>query len=86
MPLLSEATHWERTMLFTRDVIEIWLKVQTNYLYLWPIFNSTGIQEEVKSLLDSEGFSHVDKAWQFIMQRLQMNTLALDLNKIDNLE
>ena len=27
MPLLAEATQWERTMLFTRDVIEIWLKV-----------------------------------------------------------
>ena len=36
--------------------------------------------------MDSEGFSHVDKAWQFIMQKLQMNTLALDLNKIENLE
>ena len=54
-------------MMFTQETIEIWLRVQTNYLYLYPIFNSAGIQDEVKSLLDSEGFSTVDKAWHNIM-------------------
>ena len=54
-------------------------------VYLWPIFNS-GIQDEVKSLLDSDGFSNVDKAWVKIMNELQEDTLALNLNKIENLD
>ena len=43
LPLLEEARSWERTMLFTQETLEIWLRVQTSYLYLWPIFNSVGI-------------------------------------------
>lgn len=43
LPLLEEARAWERTMQFTQETIDIWLKVQTNYLYLYPIFNSAGI-------------------------------------------
>ena len=86
LPLLEEARTWEHTMLFTQETIEVWLRVQSNYLYLWPIFNSVGIQDEVKSLLDSDGFSNVDKAWQKIMEELGNDTLALHLHKIENLE
>ena len=86
LPLLEEARAWERTMLSTQETIEVWLRVQTSYLYLWPIFNSVGIQEEVKSLLDSDGFATVDKAWRNIMAKLQEDTLALSLSKIDDLE
>lgn len=34
--------------MFTQETIEIWLKVQNNYLYLQPIFNNVGIQDDVK--------------------------------------
>ena len=43
LPLLEEARAWEKTMTTTQETIEIWLRVQTSYLYLWPIFNSVGI-------------------------------------------
>lgn len=43
LPLLEEARQWERTMMFTQEIIDIWLRVQTSYLYLHPIFNSVGI-------------------------------------------
>ena len=73
-------------MNFTQETIEIWLHVQSSYLYLYPIFNSAGIQPEVKSLLDSDGFATVDKAWHNIMGELKRDTLALNLDKIANLE
>ena len=73
-------------MVFLQETIEVWLHVQSNYLYLYPIFNSAGIQPEVKSLLDSDGFATVDKAWHNIMAALRRDTLALNLKKIDNLE
>ena len=40
----------------------------------------------MKSLLDSEGFATVDKAWRNIMGKLQEDTLALSLGKIDDLD
>lgn len=73
-------------MMFTQEIIEIWLRVQQGYIYLHPIFNSAGIQDEVKSLLDSDGFATVDRAWQRIMTQLKGDTLALNLNRIEGLE
>lgn len=43
LPLLEDARQWERTMMFTQEIIEIWLRVQQSYIYLYPIFNSAGI-------------------------------------------
>ena len=40
----------------------------------------------MKSLLDSDGFNTVDKAWHNIMSELKADTLALNLCKIENLE
>lgn len=68
--MLEEARAWEKIMLFTQDMIEVWLRVQGNYLYLYPIFNSAGIQDDVKSLLDADGFKKVDKTWRSIMIKL----------------
>lgn len=42
-PIIERAAHWERTMVFTQDVLEVWTKLQTNFLYLWPIFNTVSI-------------------------------------------
>ena len=73
-------------MVFTQEILEIWLKVQTNYLFLYPIFNSVGIQEEVKTILDSDAFSKVDEAWRAIMGELRKDTLVLSLGRIKDLE
>ena len=73
-------------MVFTQEILEIWLKVQTNYLFLHPIFNSAGIQDEVKSILDSDSFVKVDEAWRETMKELKKDTLVLSLNRIQDLE
>ena len=67
VPIIEQAAAWERTMVFTQDVLEVWTKLQTNYLYLWPIFNTVSIQEEVKSLLQADAFVEIDKTWRNIM-------------------
>jgi dynein heavy chain len=79
-PLIKEASEWEHTMVYTQDIIEIWLRVQTNYLFLVPIF-AGGIQDEVKSLLDHEGFKQIDKSWREIMNKLRSKSRVLDLEK-----
>jgi hypothetical protein len=42
-PLIIAATEWEHVMVYTQDVLDLWLRVQTNYLFLFPIFNAGGI-------------------------------------------
>jgi dynein heavy chain len=39
-PIIADATRWSETMNFTRDILELFISVQTSYLYLWPIFNT----------------------------------------------
>ena len=64
----------------------MWVKVQQNYLYLWPIFNSAGIQDDVKQLLDSESFEKVDRAWRRIMAELDKDKTALCAKDIKNIQ
>ena len=86
LPLLEEANEWFHTMMATQRILDVWVKVQQNYLYLWPIFNSAGIQEDVKQLLDSESFSKVDKNWQRIMGELLQDKHALKIKDIKNIQ
>lgn len=34
LPLIDEARAWDRTMKFMQETIDVWLRVQSNYLYL----------------------------------------------------
>jgi len=60
--------------------------VQVNYLYLWPIFNSCNIQEEVKELLDADAFTKVDEKWKEIMAKVAKDLHVLKLSDIAGLE
>lgn len=80
-PIILEASEWEHTMLYIQDILEIWLRVQTNYLFLVPIFNAGGIQDEVKNLLDHDSFKKIDLQWRSIMNELRMRSKVLSLEK-----
>lgn len=60
--------------------------MQVNYLYLWPIFNSCNIQEEVKELLDADAFIKVDEKWKEIMSKVAKDLHVLKLSDIAGLE
>ena len=60
--------------------------MQTSFLYLYPIFNSGTIQEEVKDLLDSEKFNKVDTSWHTLMNQVREDLSVLNLGQITGLE
>ena len=66
-PILERASTWAQCMNFTQEILDLFINVQTSFLYLYPIFNSGTIQEEVKDLLDSEKFNKVDTSWHTMM-------------------
>ena len=41
------AISWEKTMLNIQDILDVWISVQANYLYLEPIFNSEDIVKKL---------------------------------------
>ena len=69
-PIYQRASDWATLMQFTQDILEMFISVQVNYLYLWPIFNSCSIQEDVKELLDADAFIKVDATWKTIMNNV----------------
>ena len=57
-PLLQA---WEEQLVGVQDIMDVWLKVQSTWLYLEPIFSSEDIQRQMAS--DAAKFTQVD--WIF---------------------
>ena len=58
---------WEKDLLYFRNTLEDWLKVQSNWLYLQPIFLSPDIKRELEK--EAEMFQRTDKKWRELMSK-----------------
>lgn len=71
-------------MLFIQGVLENWIKVQTSYLYLEPIFSFEDISKTL--VTETDKFNIVDKTWKFIMESVTNDPKVLNVEKIPNIE
>ncbi|KAI8904079.1 dynein heavy chain and region D6 of dynein motor-domain-containing protein [Gorgonomyces haynaldii] len=74
-PLEEEVKAWEATLVNVQDIIDSWLKVQSTWLYLEPIFTS----EDIMAAMPVEGkkFKSVDKTWRDLMSTSSENPKIL---------
>ncbi|KAJ3373477.1 Dynein heavy chain 3, axonemal [Kappamyces sp. JEL0680] len=82
-PIEAEMKQWETTLTTIQDVIDEWLKVQSTWLYLEPIFTS----EDIMAAMPVEGkkFKNVDKTWREIMNATTENPKILKAATVPNL-
>ena len=79
----ERAVRWEKLMLYIQEVLDVWIKVQSSYLYLEPIFGSEDIIGQMPK--EAKKFSEVDNVWKDIMVYVERDPLVLNIERIPRL-
>lgn len=80
----AEISKWESDLLYLRDSLEVWLKVQANWIYLSPIFASPDIKKELP--LENTKFISVNNEWKDLMSRTLTQNKAIELPRDSTLK
>ncbi|KAJ3222668.1 Dynein heavy chain 3, axonemal [Clydaea vesicula] len=82
-PIEGEVKDWECSLISVQDIMDAWLKVQSTWLYLEPIFTSEDIMAQMP--IEGKKFKVVDKTWREIMNETSLNPKILVVASIPNL-
>jgi dynein heavy chain len=63
----SRIAKWETTLTLIADILDAWLLVQKQWLYLEPIFSSEDIHHQMPT--EGKRFTTMDRNWRRIMQK-----------------
>ena len=64
-PFEGEIADWIKTLIEMSDILEEWAKVQNQWMYLQPIFDSPDIAKQLANA--SKRFKNVDSTWRHTM-------------------
>ena len=62
-----DALDWKSRLVKVQEILEEWSGVQRGWCYLWPIFSSEDIQNQLPEVYST--FDTMDKLWRNIMEQ-----------------
>ena len=87
-PFKEDAVEWSKTLNTLQDLLDNWLKCQSTWLYLEPIFSSDDIVKQMPE--EGDKFRQVDQEWRDIMtatsQEPGVIAIGRDVDRLDRLE
>ena len=76
-PFEERITNWEQQLSLVSEVLDEWVVLQRQWMYLEPIFNSEDIQHQLP--LESKRFSSVDRTWRKTLQQANLTPHVLTM-------
>ena len=82
-PFIERIIPWEAKLTRLQDIMDQWLKCQSKWLYLEPIFGSDEIMKQIPT--EGAAFKNMDSTWRRIMHEVGQQPEIIGASDIINL-